>query len=492
MGLFLSLLYILTAYLGPQTIFGSLADYHIELIIATLAIIASIPAMSGSGIFTTPQSFALVGMSFTVFCSMAFNGLFGLSSLAMFDFIPNAIGFFLVAINFKKKSHLQMLIFVLLFASLFTIYRAYSALQANDLLSPYLLGQGNDEGSRILRIRGLSFISDPNDFSQLIVSLIPCLFFFWKKGKILLNTLVILVPSGILLFGMYLTHSRGAIVAFLAVVAISSRRKIGTLPATVLAGLLFVGMTALNWSGGRGISEQAGADRMAAWGTGLILIRTHPVFGVGYQRFTEYNDITAHNSIVVCAAELGVFGLFCWVLFLLPTIRGAVLTGVLAKKKSKDPDAPDAQNNDLKDLSLQPALATGRVNPYLQPHLQPHLKVQRTAAQPAPAPAPQTAAAPSPYFVTEVEQETLPIEELRRLSTLMVFCFTGYLTAAWFLSRAYAMTLFIYGGIAYVIYRAALRQGIAPPPLPLPRLFRLTAITCIVMLMLVYAILRAR
>jgi len=43
-----------------------------------------------------------------------------------------------------------------------------------------------------------------------------------------------------------------------------------------------------------------------------------------------------------------------------------------------------------------------------------------------------------------------------------------------------------------VIFRAAQRSGQAPQPLPTPRLLRLTLITCIGLVALVYIILRIR
>jgi hypothetical protein len=158
---------------------------------------------------------------------------------------------------------------------------------------------------------------------------------------------------------------------------------IGTIPA---------GITALNWSGGRGISAEAGSDRKAAWGTELMLIRSHPIFGVGFERFTEYNEITAHNT-VVCNAELGLTGFFFWVLFTLPMVRGVLFTGYTPKQQADDSEA-------ARDEVLQP-VAPGMM----------------ASAEPAPMPDRssagslyQEAVAASPYFMNEEEQETLPKE----------------------------------------------------------------------------------
>ncbi|MCU1318772.1 MAG: O-antigen ligase protein [Edaphobacter sp.] len=483
MGLFLTLLYILTAYLGPQTVFGPIAEYHIEIIIALMAMVASLPSLQESYVFSLPQAYALIGMCGAVFISFVFNGLTGLAPNALLDFLPNSFTFFFIVLNCKKKRHLQMVILVLLFAALFTIYRGYSALQSGNYLSPYLVGQGNDEGSAIYRLRGLSFISDPNDFSQLIVSLIPCLFFFWRPKSLPRNIILVLVPTGLLLFGMYLTHSRGAIVAFLAVVILAARRKVGTVPSIIIAGVLFAITTAVGWSGGREISVEAGAGRMEAWAVGLDLIKAHPLFGVGFQRFGEYFFITAHNSIVVCAAELGMFGLFFWVMFVIPTIRDAVTASKPVKSKEQEAKEEEEKTPFERALAARAAAEPGML----------HLKSTVAVAEPAAGSLTDLSkakTAANPYFMDIEEDTPHPEEEIRRITRLQTISLAGYLVAGWFLSRAYVMTLFIYGGMVQVMYQMALNQGYAPPRITIPRIMRLSAMAAVGLIIVVYIMLR--
>ena len=71
----------------------------------------------------------------------------------------------------------------------------------------------------------------------------------------------------------------------MATIVVVLRRKIGTVPAAVLAGTLFAVSLAIGWSGGRDVSMEAGADRLDAWSTGIQFIRQHPLFGVGVGAF---------------------------------------------------------------------------------------------------------------------------------------------------------------------------------------------------------------
>jgi O-Antigen ligase len=485
MGLFLTLLYILAAYLAPETLFGPLAEYHIQIVIAFLALVTSLPSLQRISLGSVPQSYALIGMCIAVLMSFIFNGLTGLAPAAVLDFLPNAFTFFLVALNFRTKRHLQLLISVLVAASFFTIYMGYTAILAGNLNSPYLM-TAHDAAVPFSRLRGLAFISDPNDFSQLLVSVIPLLFFFWAPKSFLRNFFFVFIPAGILLFGLFLTHSRGGIVAFLAVVIIGARRRIGTIPSLITGGVLFAVATAIGWSGGREISVESGSDRMEAWSTGLQLLKSHPLFGVGFQRFSEYFIITAHNTVVVCAAELGTFGLFFWVMFILPTVRDIVAAGETGKSKE------------------QLAIEEQKMTPFEQALAARAAEVNKTQAESRhshykPIGSPITTAAPnnvasgaSPYFADEEATSELPEEELRRLARLLMLSLTGFLVAGWFLSRAYVMTLFLYGGMVQVIYELALKQGLVPARMGIPRVLRLSAIWVVALIAVVYIMLRVQ
>jgi hypothetical protein len=483
MGLFFTLLYILGAYLGPETLYGSLAEYRIQLIIAILALLASIPSLQQINFTRLPQTYALIGMWIAVLMSFVFNGLTRAAPDALLDFLPSSFAFFFVLLNCKTKRHLQMIVLVLLSASFFTIYMGYSAHLTGNFKSPYILA-ATDSPIPFSRLRGLAFINDPNDFAQLIVSLIPCLFFFWASKKTLQNFIFVLVPTGLLLFGMFLTHSRGGIIAFLAVVIVAARRKIGTIPSAITAGVLFAIATVIGWSGGRDISVESGADRMEAWATGLQLLKSHPIFGVGFQRFVEYYIITAHNTVVVCVAELGVFGLFFWVMFLIPTVRDAVVAGT-ANKSEKQLAQEEEERTPFERALAARAAETSMMS--------------LETVKPAGGPATSTlagdakgnvAATASPYFLDEEVSNELPEAEIRRLTRLMMISLTGFLVAGWFLSRAYVMTLFIYGGMVEALYQMALNQGFAPERMKLPRVLRFSAIGVICLVTLVYIMLR--
>ena len=438
MGFALSLLYLVVSYLTPPVVFGSLAQYRIELMLAALILLVSIPQLMKSFVLKTPQALALAGLSLAVFVSIlvALHWTTGAVN-AILGFVPSIYAYFLLGLHCNSRKKLQSLVVMLLFVCLFVIangvrdLRNLNALTGSQVAAssvntedgtwefehPYTFPMLNSTGEWFFRIRGLGEIHDPNDFGQLLVCEIPLLFIFWRPKKRIRNLVFVLIPACVLVYGIYLTHSRGALLALAIVILIAARRRIGTIPAVVIAGALFTGALALQFTGGRAISASAGEDRTELWGESLQLLKSHPVFGVGFGQLPVYIGHTAHNSVVVCVTELGLFGMFFWSLFLLPTLRNALL---LSSPKHVE-DIEEVETDEF------------------------------------------------PLFSRPWKGTALDKAEFNRWGYCLLLSLAGFLAAGWFLSRAFAMTLFLLGGMVEVLYEIAQRRGMAAPRLALRR-----------------------
>jgi hypothetical protein len=147
--------------------------------------------------------------------------------------------------------------------------------------------------------------------------------------------LIVLVPAALLLWAIYLTHSRGALIALAVLALIMARKSMGTAASVVLITMLVLGVLAHDFTGGRAISAAEGAERLAAWANGLEMFKRAPLFGIGFGRFTEFNDITAHNSFVLCLAELGLVGSTIWVALLVTTTTSL---NTIIRQQEEGPD----------------------------------------------------------------------------------------------------------------------------------------------------------
>jgi hypothetical protein len=459
MGFVLSIIYFATYYLTPAFVFGPLADLHIQVILAVLIIIVSIPALARSFIQKTPQSLAIVGMAIAIFFSVlpTSHGYDGAVN-AFQTFIPGGMCFFFVCLHCTTKARLKILVLVMFLVCFFVIGRGAidlmrgvpqgTALPDPDAStnvpititdSPYFIRQRNGETDWIYRLQGLGEINDPNDLGQLLVCIIPLIFIFWREKQLLPNIFFVFLPAGILLLGAYLTHSRGALLALTAVGIVAARRRIGTIPAMVVVGLLVVAAMSLHFTGGREISAEAGEDRTALWGESLQLFKAHPFIGVGYGLMgDETGSLTAHNSVAVCAAEDGIFGLFFWSLFLYPTLRNAWI---------------GASPENVHD----PVPVVIEESRFPQP---------------------------------EMTLEEIDKNEIVRFEQLLFLSLTGLLVAGWFLSRTFVSTLFLLGGMTEVVYQMGLRRGMIPPRLRFDRVLPYSAALTVGLIVLLYVSVR--
>ena len=501
MGILFTLLYVFTAYSGLTILNPQIAAFHIEILIAIVALLCTIPSLPESRVARIPQTYAILGLCFAVVSSMVASGWAGGAPAALMEFVPNALVFFFVVLNFRKKGHLQLIVLVLLGCALYTIFQGNYALQTQDYRNVYLEPMRNNDNVWFVRLRGMSFLNDPNDLAQFMVGLIPWVFIFWVKDRLLRNFIFVIVPVSVLFFGMYLTHSRGGMLALMVVAVVAGRKKLGLIPAVIAGGLLFIGLTVAGFAGGRDISMDSGADRMDAWAAGLKMIRAHPIFGVGFGRFTDWHNLTAHNTVVLCAAEIGLMGLFFWMLLMVPTVRDA-LVGSGKRKRAVVPE--EEQNNaepkrKPMGASVSRLLAGAGFGRHVEAIEVPGMLRGALATGPNSMAmgartddraAVKSASTPVIFGNLNDEEYKLPDLEVQRLCSLALVSLSGFLAAGWFLSRAYTMSVFLYAGMTAVMYRIARNQSLAPPPMPILRAARAAAVACVVFIFIVYLFVR--
>src|SRR5262249_3890747 len=92
-------------------------------------------------------------------------------------------------------------------------------------------------------------------------------------------------------------------------------RRFGKVAGVIAATVLLALLVALGPSRMANLdaSESSAQDRVQSWAEGLQMLKTHPLFGVGFGRYTEFNQLVAHNSFVHTLGELGLLGAFFFV-----------------------------------------------------------------------------------------------------------------------------------------------------------------------------------
>lgn len=291
---------------------------------------------------------ALLG-SFTVILALSqvANGWAGGAMQAVSQFSTSALLFVLVCMNVTTVQRLRStciaLAVTMVFAACVSIYSYHSGYRADELV----LRQGGFSGERgdgstpdestvpaqdqsglfMWRVRWLGFLNDPNDFAQIMVATLPLLWAVWIPGRRWRMLALQLLPSAALLYSIYLTQSRGALLGVGAVFAMWLQGRLGRVKSMIMVGTLGLLAIAASMGGERAISSKEGSagERIEAWSTGLIMFKSHPLFGVGFGNFTEHHELTAHNSFVLCFSETGLLGFFTWMGMLVIAFKGMSL-----------------------------------------------------------------------------------------------------------------------------------------------------------------------
>jgi len=229
---------------------------------------------------------------------------------------PTLIGFFLILTSINNKKQLQRFILLLIILTSFLAYEGilqYTTGFAHGGMAPHYEANYSLDGGagRIARIRWYGVLNDPNDLGMLFVIVIPFLIDMAMRRHLLIP-LTCLPP---IITALYYTNSRGSILA--AMVSIGGyfvlryRSVRGSIYGIVLAIAVFTLVSGRM----KGISaEEASAHgRIDSWYAGYQMFKTNPLFGVGQGLFTDFNEITAHNSYVLVMAETGFLGLFFFI-----------------------------------------------------------------------------------------------------------------------------------------------------------------------------------
>lgn len=159
--------------------------------------------------------------------------------------------------------------------------------------------------------------------------------YYWKRSK----KIIALACTALCTYGLYLTFSRGAVLAIiigLLIIAVVKRDKLILIGFTVILILTPFIMPQRAKEFAQSVNYNPvvvlfNEDRLSAWRNAANMVKHHPIIGVGVNTFSinygkyklaEHGDqITgssfyAHNIFLQMAGETGLLGLACFIWFL--------------------------------------------------------------------------------------------------------------------------------------------------------------------------------
>jgi O-antigen ligase len=444
MGFVLTIVYIVVTIISLEQFGKEWASYHAVTYLAGITALASLPSMAIYSYWKkSVQTFLLLGFIVAIALSQVVHGWLGGVIESWRIFLPSAAVFFFIVVNVTTIRRLKIVTLAAVASCLVVAVEALCGYYAGYhgemfVLLTNISSPQDDVIGQLTRIRGAGFLSDPNDFAQILLIVLPLAFIAWRRGRMVANFFVVLVPGALLLWTTYLTHSRGGLIALAAVALMAARKKLGTTASTALAAVFILGMLALDFTGGRGISATDGADRLEAWANGLEMFKSAPLFGIGFNGFTDLYEITAHNSFVLCLAELGLLGTTLWMALLVTTTAG--LNRLLGPQRKRQPRRffgllrlfEMSSIASTPALVLSPASSGGIVA----------LKYEYSSSI-----SPAIVSANTPEYETRNEPSHSP-QVPQQWIAAMRLALVSFMATAWFLSRSYTITMYLVLGLA--------------------------------------------
>ena len=292
---FAMICYLALVLIRPQDYPALVDSIGMPLLPIALIVAALFWLLSGRKRFDAPQYLLLLLFFIVLMLSNVANGWFGGALDQMNKFAPTVLAFVVLANAADSPRRIRVIM------GMFSLCATVLALHGIEQ-SHLGIGWTGIGMSQETRIQYVGIFNDPNDLGLLFVMCLPMAVYLAMRGGLFgFAKLFWLAASGILLYGIYLTDSRGTLLATLVVLGIYVWWRRGLVTAGVLGALALAGLMALPSSRMQelDVSEASAAGRVDSWYEGMQMFRQNPVLGVGADMYTDINPLTAHNSFVL-------------------------------------------------------------------------------------------------------------------------------------------------------------------------------------------------
>jgi O-antigen ligase len=309
------LLYLIATFIRPQEWMPFFYGKPLILIlsIATLVfLIFERISKKEERLIKVPQNFLILGLFFAVIMSHVAHTYFAGMVDSIKIFYVNVVLYFIIlnVLNTERKFKIAVwliaiLIILAAFQGIYQFNHGYG-----------WAGQAMHKEGDILRINWVGIFNDPNDLALTFVIAVGILLPFALGKTKIIPRIFSIIFLGLLNYGIFLTNSRGGFLALLVTVFfyfVARTRKFilgGILGALAVIAVLGFGPSRMALLS---IQEESAYNRVDIWYQGLLLMKSNPLFGVGFNMFQDGLPMTAHNSYVLAGAELGFLGLFFWI-----------------------------------------------------------------------------------------------------------------------------------------------------------------------------------
>lgn len=305
----------------PGELYPPLAVLHLYEMTILACLAVSLPrlkaALSWKSLKERPIIGCVVGLLPLITWSVLWQGA-GLAFLQRYalEYLKIVIYFLLLVSTVDSAAKLRKFV-----VSLALIITAIAGIALVDFWGLYRIKaivhlvdhRGEEDLARII---GVGIFADPNDLAQWLgVGMVLCVYGCelargWP-GKLLWT-----LPMILMLTGIYLTQSRGGLLAMLAGLGILFVARFGVKKAALLGVVSLIPLLLLFGGHRTNIStdDDSARSRVQLWSDAIVGLRAHPFTGLGAGMMDEYAGQVAHNSFLQFYVEQGLPGGFLFFL----------------------------------------------------------------------------------------------------------------------------------------------------------------------------------
>ena len=298
-------------FLRPSDIYPPLYGVEIYQYVIALCLLLSFPALidlfSSGRLASMPVAACVLGLFPVVFASNLVN-LGPEEALGHSFTFAKILAYFLLLLALvttpaRMKVFAAVLVFFACFMAFISLLDFY---QVIELYRPKVL-----DGKLVLyelnRLNGPGLFADPNDLCTVLVTMMILGLGLLTEARSFLARVVYLAACGLLAFGFVMTQSRGGLIALMVGVGLCIRLRFGWGRALALGALGFPLLLLSLGSRQTALSSSTNtaSERIQLWSSALVMFRSQPFLGSGFEQFAKENRLLTHDAYLQWFAELG-------------------------------------------------------------------------------------------------------------------------------------------------------------------------------------------
>lgn len=277
--------------------------------------------MERAGKNTTINKFSLLPVHYFLLIyllfipiSNIFHGNISNGLDAFIFFLKKACVFIMIVLVIDSPERLRKIVkFIVFLSVILAIQGVYQSI--------YGLGWAHQSlyksGAEGMRVMWIGYWDGANTLCVGLTMAVSLAFGFVAIAKNVISKLIYLFFSVLIIYGVYLTNSRGGFVAFLALIpAYISVRFKGKKKYALLIIVCVILPLAMKFGPTRVASldtkESSYHQRTWLWEQGMNMLQDNPIFGIGKGEFRKNAHQPAHSNYIQNFAEVGFVGSFFW------------------------------------------------------------------------------------------------------------------------------------------------------------------------------------